>query len=288
MKYKVDNAIIMAAGISSRFVPISYEKPKALIEVKGEILIERQIRQLIEAGVPQIVVVVGYMKEKFEYLKEKFGVVIVENREYATRNNHSTIHAARKYLKNSYICSADNYFSINPFQAEESDAFYAAVYAPGKTKEWCITADKDDYIEAVSIGGQDAWVMLGHVFWTEDFSKQFLGILERHYNTKEIINQLWEVIYINNISVLQLKVKKYNKSEIFEFDSLEELREFDTIYVNNSNSRILQKIAKALLVQEGEIVALVPQKDVLGDVIGFAFSCNQKAYSYNYKTKKWQ
>ena len=46
MSYKVDNAIIMAAGTSSRFAPLSYEMPKALIEVKGEILIERQIRQL--------------------------------------------------------------------------------------------------------------------------------------------------------------------------------------------------------------------------------------------------
>ena len=37
---KVDNAIIMAAGTSSRFAPLSFERPKALIEVRGEILIE--------------------------------------------------------------------------------------------------------------------------------------------------------------------------------------------------------------------------------------------------------
>ena len=36
---KVDNAIIMAAGTASRFAPLSYELSKALIEVKGEILI---------------------------------------------------------------------------------------------------------------------------------------------------------------------------------------------------------------------------------------------------------
>ncbi len=41
MGYQVDNAIIMAAGLSSRFAPISYEKPKALIKIKGEILLER-------------------------------------------------------------------------------------------------------------------------------------------------------------------------------------------------------------------------------------------------------
>ncbi len=71
---KVDNAIIMAAGTSSRFAPLSFERPKALIEVRGEILIERQIRQLREAGIEEIVIITGYMAEQFEYLKEKYKV----------------------------------------------------------------------------------------------------------------------------------------------------------------------------------------------------------------------
>ena len=66
---KVDNAIIMAAGTSSRFAPISFEKPKALINVRGEILIERQIKQLLDKGITEIYVVVGYKKELFFYLK---------------------------------------------------------------------------------------------------------------------------------------------------------------------------------------------------------------------------
>lgn len=47
---RVDNAVIMAAGMSSRFAPLSYEKPKALLKVKGEVLIEREIRQLQAAA----------------------------------------------------------------------------------------------------------------------------------------------------------------------------------------------------------------------------------------------
>ena len=70
---KVDNAIIMAAGTASRFVPLSYEKPKALVEVRGEVLIERQIRQLREAGIKEIIVVTGYKAEQFEYLKDRAG-----------------------------------------------------------------------------------------------------------------------------------------------------------------------------------------------------------------------
>ena len=56
--YNVDNAVIMAAGTSSRFAPLSFELPKALIAVKGEILIERQIKQLQQAGIKEIYIVV--------------------------------------------------------------------------------------------------------------------------------------------------------------------------------------------------------------------------------------
>ena len=61
------NAIIMAAGTSSRFVPLSTERPKGLIEVKGDILIERQIKQLQEAGITDITIVVGYKAEMFAF-----------------------------------------------------------------------------------------------------------------------------------------------------------------------------------------------------------------------------
>ena len=72
--YRVENAVIMAAGTSSRFAPLSYERPKGLITVKGDVLIERQIRQLKESGINDITVVKGYKAEEFQYLKEKFGI----------------------------------------------------------------------------------------------------------------------------------------------------------------------------------------------------------------------
>ena len=72
--YRVDGAVIIAAGFGSRFVPLTFETPKGLLEVFGERMIERQIRQLHEAGITDITIVVGYLKEKFEYLTDKFGV----------------------------------------------------------------------------------------------------------------------------------------------------------------------------------------------------------------------
>ena len=107
LPYKVDNAIILAAGLSTRLAPISYDRPKGTLRVRGEVLIERQIRQLKEAGINEIVMVVGYKKEEYFYLEDKFGVTLVSSPEYMERNNHSSIWAAREYLGNSYVCVSD-------------------------------------------------------------------------------------------------------------------------------------------------------------------------------------
>ena len=76
-KYDMKNAIILAAGKSSKFAPFTYEKPKGLFCVKGEILIERQIKQLQNAGIKDIYIVVEYMKEKFFYLEQKYNIKLI-------------------------------------------------------------------------------------------------------------------------------------------------------------------------------------------------------------------
>ena len=281
--YNVDNAIIMAAGVSSRFAPLSYEKPKALITVNGEVLIERQIRQLREVGINEIVVVVGYKKEQFYYLKEKFGVIIVENPEYNTRNNNASIYVAQKYIHNSYICSADNYFTQNQFTKMVEESFYSVVYSNGKTDEWCVDIDNNEYITGVKIGGENSWYMLGHVFWSESFSEKFLGILNDEYNLPQTKNLLWESIYINHIDELKMKVKKYDYNYIFEFDTLDELRKFDKSYINDTKSKILKKIAKQNNCIEKDIVDVSVIKDEKGiNAIGFQYKINNEKYSYYY------
>ncbi len=283
--YKVDNAVIMAAGTASRFAPISYERPKALIEVKGEVLIERQIRQLREAGIQDIYVVVGYKGEMFYYLEEKLGVHIVENPDYNKRNNNSSIYAVRNILGNTYICSSDNYFSKNPFESEVSDCYYAAVYSDGETKEWCMEYDEKGIITNVTIGGSNAWYMLGHTFWSKEFSSKFLEILLNEYEKPETTDLLWESIYINHINELSMKIRKYSDDVIFEFDTLDELREFDCTYVSDTHSDILKAVSKELSCKEADITAVIAYKDDTNEAAGFTFECCGKKYKYSYKEK---
>lgn len=283
---KVDNAVIMAAGTASRFAPLSFEKPKALIEVRGEVLIERQIKQLQEAGIADVIIVTGYMSEQFDYLKEKYGVTLIHNSEYLTRNNNSSIYAVKKYLKNSYICSSDNYFLANPFEKEVDDSYYSAVFADGRTEEWCIS-ENNGIIKKVVVGGEDSWIMLGHVFWSEEFSRKFISILEREYNEPETANKLWETIYIDHIDELRMKIRKYPSDFIFEFDTLDELREFDKSYVKNTRSNILKKIADKLDITEDRISEIKSFKDCNNAAAGFSFNAGRK-YKYYYDSKKME
>ena len=286
MSYKAENAVIMAAGISSRFAPLSYEKPKALINVKGEILIERQIRQLLEAGIDEIVIIVGYKKESFSYLCNKYPIRIVENKEYLTKNNHASIYAARHYLRNTYICSADNYFVNNPFEKEAEGAYYAAVFAPGETNEWCLETDEDDIITEITIGGRRQWYMLGHAFWSEEFSRSFLQILENVYDSEEIRNKLWEDIYREHIRKLPMKIRRYPENYIYEFDSLDELRLFDAEYINHSGSYIMEKLSALFSAPESAFTKLEPLRGEDGNTFGVSFLYDQKRYSFSYPDEK--
>ena len=282
---KVDNAIIMAAGTASRFAPLSFEIHKALIEAKGEILIERQIKQLKEAGIDEVIIVTGYKAEQLKYLKDKFGVKFIHNPDYLTRNNNASIWAAKEYLKNSYICSSDNYFIKNPFEPEVEDCYYSAVYKEGPTNEWCIEEDYNGKIKNVVVGGKDSWIMLGHTFWSEKFSKRFVKILENEYSQPKTADKLWETIYIEHINELDMKIKKYPSDYIFEFDTLDELREFDTSYIENTRSTILKVLAQKLGVKEKQIIKIKAFKDKSNTAVGFTFEVGQK-YKYYYKTQK--
>ena len=149
---QVDNAVIFAAGFGSRFVPLTFETPKALIPVFGVPMIERQILQLIKKGITEITVVTGYLKEKFEYLRDKYNVKLVYNHEYDLKNNLSSLYFASDYLHNTYILSADNWIRENIFNEYEEKSWYSCIFAKGATKEWCVQTDKTGRISSVVVG----------------------------------------------------------------------------------------------------------------------------------------
>lgn len=242
--YKVDNAIIMAAGFGLRSLPLSRYVPKGLYEVRGEVLIERQIRQLLEAGIKEIVVVVGYLKEQFGYLRDKYGVIIVDNDDYYRYNNISSVYAAKKYLKNSYICCSDNYFNKNVFEEYVYDSYYSCKYTKEYAEEYCVTRMSGDYIAEIHKGGSNAWYTIGEAYFSKTFSGTFLKYLESEYENPETKKMLWDDFHIRHIGELPILLVKYDDTIVQEFDTVEDVAAFDPDF-GRYRDRILESNANA-------------------------------------------
>ncbi|NLW15745.1 MAG: NTP transferase domain-containing protein [Erysipelothrix sp.] len=254
---KVDNAVIMAAGFGSRFVPMTYDTPKGLLEVYGEVMIERQIKQLHEVGIKDITIVVGYLKEKFEYLTDEFGVKLIFNPDYSIKNNISTLFYAKEELKNTYVLTSDIYMTENLYRPYESFSFYAAEYSVEETDEWTVKINKDNLITEVNPeGGKDAWIMYGPTFFKEDFSKKIVELIDSYYTETKSAQWYWEDVYLRHLDDLDMYIRKYPNDIILEFESLEELRVYDKSYLEDARSEILDIIKTVFDVSLSEIVEI--------------------------------
>lgn len=283
--YKVDGALIIAAGFGSRFVPLTFETPKGLLEVFGERMIERQIKQLHEVGIYDITIVVGYLKEKFEYLIDKFDVKLLYNPEYSCKNTLATVYRARKFLKgrNVYILSSDNWMRENMYHSYECGAWYSAAHEEGETKEWCLTFNKKGRISDVNVGGKDAWFMYGPVYLSREFSARFLPVLEAYYQIPGTEQFYWEQPYVDMLKgeakhrlekedkellkqteeacgvpaskwdQIEMDINRQPDDQVYEFENLEELRLFDPKYQNHSDNAAMQLVAHVFNVKEEAI-----------------------------------
>ena len=279
-QYRVDNAIVLAAGMSTRFVPFSYEKPKGLTVVKGEVLIERQIRQLKEAGVKEIVLVLGHMMEKFLYLIDKYGVKVVVNNEYRYKNTHSSIYFARDYLKNSYVCCADNYFPRSIFHQYEYHSLYSVLYMEGTWRgERGVTIDNKGLIIATQRPAVDQWLMNGYAYYDREFSGKFKRILEDMWNAPGSDSLYWEQVYAEHVDELHLYAVKYTDEEVMEFDSVAELEKFDPEFIKYNDMVLTRNICSTLNCTPSDIHDIRPiQKGYTNK--SFSFLCRGKKYIY--------
>lgn len=260
--FKVDNAIIMAAGFGSRFVPLTYETPKGLLEVHGEVMIERQIKQLHEVGITDITIIVGYLKEKFEYLTDKFGVKLLNNPDYSIKNNISSIYYAKDILKNTYVLTSDIYMPNNLYRPFEAYSFYAAEYFEEFTDEWVLDFNKNDLIQGINYkGGEKSWAMYGPAFFRSEFSQELSRLIDHYYDKKSSAQWYWEDVYIRHLDTLDMYIRKFEKGSILEFESLEELRAYDSSYFVSSRSDILDTIAEVFKCDQKDIVNISTLKE---------------------------
>lgn len=279
--YRVDNAIILAAGMATRFAPLSFEKPKALFEVQGEILIERLIRQLQEAGIDDITVVVGYMKESFFYLEDKFGVKIAVSNDYSKRNNHSSLLAVKNSFGNTYLCSSDLYFEKNVFSPYSYGTWVTCVKKGGPDDRYILKSSRTGQVSEMSKTGTGHYEMRGPAHFTKGDATRLIAHIEDEYDQPETAPKLWDDILAEHLDEFSLRARILPKGVMHEFNYVQDLASFDADFFENVDSRILENICRALECKRSDITGVEPVKAGLTN-LSVLFSCKGKQYIYRH------
>ncbi|MDQ8765816.1 NTP transferase domain-containing protein [Streptococcus ruminantium] len=216
-------AIILAAGMGTRLRPLTLTTPKSLIKIGDETLIERQIRFLKEVNIDEIIVVTGYLSEKFHFLEDKYGVRLVYNDKYDVYNNLYTMYLVREYLRDAYVIDADNYLSKNFLHNTMQQSTYFSAYKTNFKNEWLLKCNFDNLVEEIVVASGEGSILSGVSYWTEETGILLRDILEVKVEKGEFTDLYWDDLVKNNLSIIKVYKEEIPSNSIFEIDSLEDL-----------------------------------------------------------------
>lgn len=231
---RTETAIIMAAGKGVRLGVYTAETPKPLLKVHGKPIIESEIEALLAQGIKDINIVVGYKKEQFEYLKDKYKVSLIYNPDFDKANNISSLYYARHKLinKNTVIMDGDLLFS-SPSIIKQSILYsgYSAFWTK-ETKEWALYLNDTNKIRACNReGGKDCLELKSLSYWTRKDATLLADLLIDVYRKKFQTDVYWDdVPMFIHFDRFNLHVHFIEQNDIQEIDTVEELQAIDKSY----------------------------------------------------------
>ena len=245
---KPRNAIILAAGFGMRMVPINLNTPKALLEVNGERLIDRIISQLKEVGINRITVVVGFMKESFEYLIDEYGVDLVVNSDYASYNNLHSLALVADKINNSYIVPSDIWCETNPFQTTELYSWYMVSDLIDEESSIRVNR-KMELVRVSETNSGNSMVGIAYLLESEaQLVREKLLAMDNDTHAEDF----WEeTLYNNDRMIAQARI--FKSSDVVEINTYEQLRDLDS---NSSHlkSEAISTITQALECNINDVV----------------------------------
>ncbi len=245
---------------------------RSLIEVNGEPLVERAIKQLHEAGVKEIYIVVGFMKEKYEYLIDEYGVELVVNSEYAVKNNLHSLKLVLNHLSNSYIIPCDIWCDRNPYQSHELYSWYMVSDLIDNDSSVRVNRKMELVSVPQNVGGN---TMVGISYLLEEEAKIVRDRVEELCKDAQNNVVFWEkALYHKDKMIVAARI--FPSTDVVEINTYEQLRELDSDS-NQLKTDAIKVICETLDVIPDEVEDITVMKKGMTNR-SFLFTCNGKRY----------
>ena len=236
--------VILAAGASLRLRPLTDSKPKCLLEVGGKALLERTIENVLDAGVKEIAIVIGYQGEMVrEFVKRHFPQIHIHfifNPDYAETNNAYSLLLAKRFLRNKrgnvrsglILLDSDILFSskLLPLLLNNPLQDCVAIRVSGEHNDEEIRVKADGYGNIVLIGketplNETYGESIGIEVFSAETTVHLIKILEQRVMSGVGRTEFYEASFQEMINHgTQLKAIDVSAFPAIEIDTVEDLQ----------------------------------------------------------------
>lgn len=221
------NAILLAAGLGSRFKEVTKNNHKALLPIGGIPNIERTIQYLREADIEDIVIVVGYMAHLFDYLVEKYQVKLIVNEHYADYNNLYSMYCALDELDDSIVVDADVVLLDQIFPQLGKSGYFTIQRPKSNDVEWCPRVE-DGRVVAMDITDEVRPSMLGISYWNHEDCEKIKAEIRKRMEVEENYKNpklYWDNVPVDLLNELDVATYPIDERLVNEMDTVENYQE---------------------------------------------------------------
>lgn len=234
-------AIILAAGMGSRLKNITKDKTKCMVEVNGESLIKRLLKQLEKYTLEEIVIVTGYkeeiLKEYINNLGIKTKIKFYNNDIYDKTNNIYSLGLVEKELLNNDILLIESDLIFEDKLLKNIiNSSYKNLAVVSEYESWmdgtCVRLDDENNVVDFISSQRFSFNEVENLYKTvniyklsKEFNQKYYIPFLKAYISSKGTNQYYESVFETLIKIIpnELKGLKIEGLKWYEIDDKQDL-----------------------------------------------------------------
>ena len=229
---QIHTAVIMAAGLGTRFGHMTEKMPKGFVPFKGEPMVVNSIKTLIDCGINRIIIGTGYKKEAYEALKSTYPQIeCVFSPRYAETNSMYTLYNTREAVGDDdfLLLESDLVFEKKAITSLLETKFGSAMLITPVTKfqdqyyvemdENCILTNCSTDKSQINPSGE----LVGIHKLSNSFYKRMCVEYEKIVEDKPKLGYEYQLLYMSQ-HIQPMNVLKVDNLQWYEIDDIDDLR----------------------------------------------------------------